>query len=181
MLPNVSPENLDILCKTRRQLFETYGLELGLAKRESALKEVLTPDIVRNLMIEAITNWNCIGHDGIVLWNCIAHHIPIEGHAINGSELRMLAFEYFLPSRSDESMAAYSWWWRLRLIRNIPDPAIWLIQKDKERKRHKITSKIFFEVFGRTLTRDPHDYIRIRKVIQHAQAAILGRQIEERV
>ncbi|WP_322808056.1 hypothetical protein [Thermanaerothrix sp.] len=181
MLPNVSPENLDILQKNRRQLFETYGLELGLAKREAALRNVLTQEVVRNLVVEGITTWECIGHDEIVLWDCIARHIPIENHAISGSELRMLAFEYFLPSRSDENMAAYSWWWRLRLMRNIPDPALWLAQKDEERKRHKITAKIFFEVFGKTLSRDPHDYIRINKIMRHAQAALLGRQIGGRV
>lgn len=170
MLPNVSPENLDILRKTRRQLFEAYGLELGLAKREAALRELLTPNQVKDLIVKGITVWKCIGPNENIVWERIAKHIPLENHAISGFEIRDLAFEYFLPNVSDQNAANWVWWWRLRLLRNIPDPTHWLARKAEERSRDRKTTAIVFQtIYGNKPSRIPADYIKAANAMRNAR------------
>ncbi|MEM3484248.1 MAG: hypothetical protein QXQ66_10190 [Candidatus Hadarchaeum sp.] len=182
MLPNVSPENLDILRKTRRQLFETYGLELGLAKRESALHELLPPNQVKDLIIKGVTVWKCFGPNENIIWEQIAKHIPLENHAVKGFEIRDLAFEYFLPSALDQNAANWVWWWRLRLLRNIPDPTHWLARKAEERNHNRKTTAIVFQViYGDKPSRIPADYIKAINAMRSARMTFEKREARARV
>lgn len=144
-----------------REYIASHAVDISwIPERERVLKEILTPAILKNVILLALEKGYI--HQGQIVWDMLPAELPLQPNAIEGWEIKQIALSHFrqgkITGRAFENTA---WWWRLRLLYDIPDPCQWLVEtysgtKGKRGSKSKKALEIWKKVYG---TPPPENYL----------------------
>jgi len=126
-------DDLALVRMTRYEVLDRYGT-LAMHWRQKVIAgQVLTAEVLKGMFRRLLEMPEGVVR-GRVVWELLLPLVPLRPHGLEALDVRIAARDV-LCSPGDISEPSGAWWWRLRVVYDIPDPAAWVVEMAEKRER----------------------------------------------
>jgi hypothetical protein len=124
-------DDLALVRMTRGEVLDRYGVSAMHWREKVICEQVLTAEVLKGMfrrlleMPEGVRN-------GLLVWELLLPLVPLQPHGLDVWDVRWAARDVFFPG--DGAAPSAGWWWRLRVVHDIPDPVAWIAEMAERRE-----------------------------------------------
>jgi hypothetical protein len=116
---------------TRGEVLDRYGVSAMHWRQKVIAGQVLTAEVLTGMFRRLLEMPGGV-RKGRLAWELLLPLVPLQPHGLDVWDVRWAAREVFCPGETAEPSAG--WWWRLRVVYDIPDPVAWIAQMAERRE-----------------------------------------------
>jgi len=126
-------DDLDLVRMTRDEVLERYGTLAIYWRRRVITEQVLTAEVLKDMFRRLLEMPEGVVR-GRVVWEMLLPLVPRQPHGLDAMDVRIAALNVLCPP-GEISEPPGAWWWRLRVLYDIPDPVAWVVEMAEKRER----------------------------------------------
>ncbi|GAP12230.1 hypothetical protein BECAL_03434 [Bellilinea caldifistulae] len=120
---------------------------LAMHYRAKVIREqVLPPEVCKGMIARLLTMPGGV-RGGRLVWDALLPLVPPGGYDFDRFDVQNAVMENLRTAEQRYEFDSSAWWWRLRVLYDIPDPAVWVVEQ-AERKEKGWSRRLLKIAFG---------------------------------
>lgn len=127
-------DDLELVRLTRYETIDRYGISPMHYRAQVIREQVLTAETLKAL-IRRVLEMPDGTAKGRIRWTALLPLVPVQPHGLDEWDVRWAAEENLRTEENRFEAPNGVWWWRLRTVYDIPDPAAWVVEQWQQREK----------------------------------------------
>lgn len=127
-------DDLELVRLTRYETIDRYGVQAMHYRAQVICDRVLTADVLKHIIAQMLDDQETL-KKGRLMWQKSLQLVPLQPHGLDEWDVRWAAEENLRAEENRFEASSGVWWWRLRVLYDIPDPAAWVVEQAERHER----------------------------------------------